>query len=68
MVVTVESKASVQGTREDETFMNRLMHPKVLESIISLKCFIEQKFICSVSPHKNFFFPLHESRDGVDEG
>lgn len=37
MVVTVEGKASIQGTREDETFMNGSMHSEVLESIVSLK-------------------------------
>lgn len=37
VVVTVERKASAQGTREDETFMNGSMHSKVLESIVSLK-------------------------------
>lgn len=73
VVVTVERKASVQVTREDETFMNGSMHSKVLESIVSLKWFIEQKFICSVSLHNNFFFPpsplpLQQSRDGVWEG
>lgn len=37
--------------------MNGSMHSKVLESIVSPKWFIEQKFICSVLPH-NFFSPL----------
>lgn len=47
--------------------MNGSMHSKVLESIVSPKWFIEQKFICSVLPH-NFFFPLCPSTNGVYKG
>lgn len=33
----MERKASIQGTGEDETFMNGSMNSEVLESIVSLK-------------------------------
>lgn len=46
--------------REDEFFMNGSMHSKVLESIDSLKWFIEEKFICFMLPIKTFFF-FHSS-------
>lgn len=68
VVVTGERKGSVQGTREDEIFMNGSMHSKVLKSIVSLKWFIEEKFIFSMSPHENFFFPFISPRDGICKG
>lgn len=54
VVAIVESEASIQGSGEDETFMNGSMNSEVLESIVSLKWFIEQKIICSMLLHKGF--------------
>lgn len=54
--------------REDEFFMNGSMHSKVLESIDSLKWFIEEKFICFMLPIKIFFFPFISPRVRVCKG
>lgn len=54
--------------REDEIFMNGSMHSKVLESIVYLKWFIEEEFICFMSPRENFFLPFISPKDGVCEG